>query len=121
MIALSIAYLFGSLGASFLECRALSLKGLQRVARLLERSVDFGRSRLHLAQRARIGLGQGLQFGVKAFAALGQSLGCTLEVSAIRLLELQAALRLHQLAARLAQPLLGGAECLLGLRQARLL
>ena len=46
-------------------------------------------------QRARVGLGQRLQFGTEAFAALRQSFGRPLEVRPICLLELQAALRLH--------------------------
>src|SRR6185436_1666935 len=51
-------------------------------------------------------------------AALLERLPAALEVSEVRLLELEAALRLHELAAGLVQMLLPRPERLLGLRQA---
>src|SRR5207247_8103184 len=72
-------------------------------------------------RRGRIRLGERLQLAVEALAALLERLSAALQVRQIGLLELQAAFRLQQLAASLAQPLLAGAERLLGLRQARIL
>ncbi len=59
-----------------------------------------------------------MQLAVEALAPLRQRLGRALQVRAVRLLKLQAALRLHELAAPFCQPLLCGPEGLLGLRQA---
>ena len=95
MVTLGIADLLGGLRARLLQCGAFSLQRFQRAACLLQRGVDFGGARFHFVQRARVGLGQRLQFGTKAFSALGQSFCRPLEVRPICLLELQAALRLH--------------------------
>src|SRR6267143_977420 len=82
---------------------------------------ELGDLRLQGVHRRRIRLGERLQLAFEALAALLERLPAPLKVGQIGQLELQAALGLQQLAACLVQPLLAGAERLLGLRQARIL
>ena len=87
--------------------------------RCLERSVDSRDTCFQLAQRRGIGLGERLPLRVQPLASLRQRLGRPLQMRAVCLLELQAALGLHEQAARLGELLLRGAERLLRLGQAR--
>src|SRR4030095_9089854 len=60
-------------------------------------------------RRARRGRGAGLLLALEALAALLERLPAALEVHEVRLLELQPAFGLHELAARLVEALLAGA------------
>src|SRR5688500_2961199 len=96
--------------------------GLQRVAGLLgrrDRLPELRELAFERAERAGIRLRQGLQLGLQALAPLLQRLPAALEVGEICLLQLQAALGLHQLVARFVLTLLRRAEALLGPGQRR--
>src|SRR5438445_5305980 len=121
VLALRRAERLAGRGAALFERCALGLQRFVPGLRCLRGCLERGDSRLQGVRRRRIRLGERLQLALEALAALLERLSAALQVREIGLLELQAAFRLQQLAASLAQPLLAGAERLLGLRQARVL
>src|SRR5919197_6725142 len=121
MLALGDADGFRRLRGCLLQRFAFGLQRFKRAPRGLKRTVDLGDALFQLSQGARIRLGKRLPFRSDALAALSQRLGGALKVRAVRLLEREPALGLHELAAGLGEPLLRCAEGLLGLGQARVL
>ena len=121
VLALRRAERLAGCGAALFERRALGLQRFMPGLGCLHRRFERGDSLPQGVRRRRIRLGERLQLAFEALAALLERLSAALQVRQIGLLELQAAFRLQQLAASLAQPLLAGAERLLGLRQARIL
>src|SRR5262245_29404114 len=79
--------------------------------------LQLGKAGFQPGKRAGVGLGELSQLAVEALAALLERLPAALEVHEVRLLELQPALGLHHLAARLAELLLPRAERSLGFRE----
>ncbi|HVQ25115.1 MAG TPA: hypothetical protein VMV01_08055, partial [Planctomycetota bacterium] len=117
MVALRDADRVGGLGARFLQGHAFGLKRFECFARTLQVLIDLRAARGELLRESALRLDERLELGLQALAALGQRFRSALQVGAVRLLELQAALRLHDEAARLVQLFLARAEALLGLRQ----